>query len=144
MYKALSPLIKETWNDRYKRFAIARIAKAVVYECWLYVGAETRQKCTVTLFPEKEPTAIARLVDYTPVDDVFVPVSSVGAEMAAIIPSVGPEPDEVARVVAVKLWRFWQRTHASKITYTAPALSIALRTPKVETRKTSLLDYAND
>lgn len=137
MYKTLNTLVKSTWDDKYKRFAMARLAKAVVDECWLYVGAETKKKCVITLFAEKEPQVVTRLVDYTPVDDYFVPVSSVGAELARIIPKVGCDPDAVARAIAIHLWNIY------RYEYKQPKLVAPKRTPK-PAKRLSLLDYCYD
>ena len=102
MYKELRRLLKPVWTDKQKRYAIAKIAKALTDECWYFVGASTRKNAIIRFLNSE---AFIELVDFVPVTEIYVPVSSVVAEIAALIPQVGCDPDEVAKAIAIKTWK---------------------------------------
>jgi hypothetical protein len=135
MYKELRRMLKPIWTDKQKRFAIARIAKALTDECWYFVGASTRKNAVIRFLNGE---AFVEIVDFIPVTEVYVPVSSVVAEIADIIPLAGCDPDEVAKAIAVRTWKNVQQGYS----YQEPVLTVNL-SPKTPTKKEplSLFDF---
>lgn len=122
--------IRKEWNDKKKRLVTARIAKAVVDECWLYVGASSPFRCVVTVFPsDGEAIACVDLNGTTDAWSVAVPVDVVCSFLSHVIPVVGCDPDEVAKALAIRMWRAYQKDncHASVV-----------KTPR------SLFDYCHE
>ena len=111
MYAEIRRILKTAWTDKQKRYAIAKIAKALVDECWYYVGASTRKNATIRFLNGE---AFVELVDFVPVTEIYVPVSSVVAEVAALIPQVGCDPDEVAKAIAIRTWKAVQEGYFYK------------------------------
>ena len=131
--------LRKEWDDRKKKFAIARIAKAVVDECWNYVGSETRKRCVVTILPA-DGDAFATLESHGVNDawSIDIPVAVVGAWMARAIPHVGCDPDVVAKALARRMWASYQFDaikRAGEASIAKPA------TPQVPL---SLFDYCNE
>lgn len=135
MYKVIRSLLKPIWTGKQQRYVIAKVAKALVDECWYYVGASTRKNAIIRVLNGE---AFVELVDFVPVTEVYVPVSSVASEVAGLIPIVGCDPDAVARAVAIKSWKLVQTSYV----YKNPVLTAPSK-PQA-TKPHSLFDYCED
>lgn len=102
--------IRKEWSDQRKRFAMARIAKGVVEECWSYVGVKTRKLCVVTVIPG-EGDAYVTIETFPPSDawSFDIPVVVVGAWLSRAIPHVGYDQEAVAKTLAIRMWETYQR-----------------------------------
>ena len=125
--------LRREWDNKKKRFAIARIAKVVVDECWNYVGAESNKWCVVTVLPA-DGDAFATIESRRTTDtwSIDLPVSAVGAWLARAIPHVGCDPDMVAKTLATRMWRAYQFMNEPK------------PTPVVVKKPLSLFDYCHE
>lgn len=130
MYKVIQRLLQKHWTGKQQRFVIAKVAKALVDECWYFVGASTRKNAIIRFF---DRAAFVEIVDFVPVTEIYVPVSSVAAEIADLIPRVGCDPDEVAKGIAIRAWRL-----AQGYSYNEPILTVDISPKK---QATSLFDY---
>ena len=103
--KRLLKQINPKWPDKNKRLVIARVAKAVVDECWFLVGCNSTQSVSVR---------VVDLQAFACLSADGVPVNAVTQILTRIIKDVGCDSDDVAKRFAMGLWRVYQRESRPK------------------------------